>query len=178
MSSYFKFKDSLPESLRSGVIYHFKCAKCNLSYVGCTWRFWETRLQEHLHISALTGKPLSGCQIFAPMQHARACQYHLKRDDFTIIGSEKNRYLLRVKETIFIYKLKPRINGPESSVKLHLFVWGRHLSGIFGMFVFCMYVRLLFDIDTFADDGDSGLMKYSNLVVNTLQYFLVKEWTL
>ena len=122
MSSYFKFKDSLPESLRSGVIYHFKCAKCNLSYVGCTWRFWETRLQEHLHISALTGKPLSGCQIFAPMQHARACQYHLKRDDFTIIGSEKNRYLLRVKETIFIYKLKPRINGPESSVKLHLFV--------------------------------------------------------
>ena len=41
------------------------------------------------------------------------------------------------------------------------------------MFVFCMYVRLLFDIDTFADDGDSGLMKYSNLVVNTLQYFLV-----
>ena len=43
------------------------------------------------------------------------------------------------------------------------------------MFVFCMYVRLLFDIDTFADDGDSGLMKYSNLVVNTLQYFLVKS---
>ena len=41
------------------------------------------------------------------------------------------------------------------------------------MFVFCMYVRLLFDIDTFADDGDSGLMKYSNLVVNTLQYFLI-----
>ena len=41
------------------------------------------------------------------------------------------------------------------------------------MFVFCMYVRLLFDIDTFADDGDSGLLKYSNLVVNTLQYFLV-----
>ena len=44
------------------------------------------------------------------------------------------------------------------------------------MFVFCMYVRLLFDIDTFADDGDSGLMKYSNLVVNTLQYFLSEIW--
>ena len=73
MSSHFKFKDSLPESLRSGVVYHFKCAKCNLSYVGSTWRFWERRLQEHLHISALTGKPLSGCQMYAPMQHARSC---------------------------------------------------------------------------------------------------------
>ena len=118
-----EIEDSLPESLRSGVVYHFKCAKCNLSYVGSTWRFWERRLQEHLHISALTGKPLSGCQMYAPMQHARSCQYHLKRDDFTIIGSEKNRYLLRVKESIFIYKHKPKLNGPESSVKLHLFVW-------------------------------------------------------
>ena len=63
MSSHFKFKDSLPESLRSGVVYHFKCAKCNLSYVGSTWRFWERRLQERLHISALTGKPSSGCQM-------------------------------------------------------------------------------------------------------------------
>ena len=122
LSSYFKFKDSLPESLRSGVVYHYKCAKCNLSYVGSTWRFWERRLQEHLHISALTGKPLSGGQIYAPMQHARTCQYHLNRDDFSIIGSEKNRYLLRLKESIFIYKLKPKLNGTESSVKLHLFV--------------------------------------------------------
>ena len=119
LSSHFKFKDSLPGTLRSGVVYQFKCAKCNL---GSTWRFWERRLQEHLHISALTGKPLSGGQLYAPMQHSRTCQYHLKRDDFSIIGSEKNRYLLRLKESIFIYKLRPQLNGTESSVKLHLFV--------------------------------------------------------
>ena len=122
MSSCFTFKDLLPKSLRSGVIYQFNCAKCNLSYVGCTWRFWEKRLEEHLHISALTGKPLNGCQIYAPLQHTRLCQCHIKRDDFKIIGSEKNRYLLRVKESIFIYKHKPELNGPESSVRLHLFV--------------------------------------------------------
>ena len=122
MSSYFKFKDPLPKSLRSGVIYKFNCAKCNLSYVGCTWRFWEKRLEEHLHVSALTGKPLNGCTIYAPLQHTRLCQCHIKRDDFQIIGSEKNRYLLRLKESIFIYKHKPELNGPESSVKLHLFV--------------------------------------------------------
>ena len=43
------------------------------------------------------------------------------------------------------------------------------------MFVFCMYVRLLFDIDTFADDGDSGLMKYSNLVVKYTAVFFVND---
>ena len=68
LSSYFKFKDKLPESLRAGVIYQYNCANCNISYVGCTWRFWERRLQEHLHISALTGEPLSGMQIFKPLE--------------------------------------------------------------------------------------------------------------
>ena len=122
MASYFKFKDSLPKSLRSGVIYQFNCAKCNLSYVGSTWRFWERRLQEHVHISALTGEPLHGGQIYAPMQHGRTiCQYHIQRDDFKIIGSEKNRYLLRLKESLFIYKLRPQLNGTESSTKLYLF---------------------------------------------------------
>ena len=123
MSSYFKFKDTLPKSLRSGVIYQFNCAKCNLSYVGSTWRFWERRLQEHLHISALTGERLNGCQIYAPMQHIRTCcQYPISREDFKIIGSEKNRYLLRLKESLFIYKLRPQLNGTESSTKLYLFV--------------------------------------------------------
>ena len=123
MSSYFKFKDTLPKSLRSGVIYQFNCAKCNLSYVGSTWRFWERRLQEHLHISALTGEPLNGCQIYPPMQHTKhTCQYQINRDDFKIIGTEKNHYLIRIKESLFIYKLKPRLNNTESSTRLYLFV--------------------------------------------------------
>ena len=29
-------------------------------FIGKKTRFWEKRLEEHLHVSALTGKPLSG----------------------------------------------------------------------------------------------------------------------
>ena len=108
LSSFFTFKDKLPKSLMSGVLYKYTCAKCNLSYVGCTKRFWETRLQEHTHVSGLTGKSLSGCQMFAPKQHARAC-CHVKvtRDDFQIIGHEKDRNLLLLKESITINTSRP-----------------------------------------------------------------------
>ena len=122
LSSYFPFKDKFPESLMSGVIYQYTCAKCKLSYVGCTKRFWETRLQEHTHVSTLTGKPLHGMQIYAPMQHARAgCHEKVKREDFKIIGHEKDSYLLQLKESIIISTERPKLNGNVTSVPLHLF---------------------------------------------------------
>ena len=96
LSSCFTFKDKFPKSLLSGVIYKYTCAKCKLCYIGCTKRFWEKRLEEHLHVSALTGKPLQGMQIYAPMQHVRnSCPgRRISREDFEIIGHEKNKYLV------------------------------------------------------------------------------------
>ena len=121
LSSCFPFKDQFPKSLLSGVIYQFTCAKCNLSYYGCTKRYWEKRLEEHTHKSALTGKPLTGCQVFAPMKHARSCGCHVSRENFKLIGFEKDPYLLLVKESILIKKDRPAINGNEQSVPLALF---------------------------------------------------------
>ena len=60
LSSFFPFKDKFLKSLMSGVIY--QCAKCNLSYVGCTKRFWETHLQEHTHVSELTENLYMACR--------------------------------------------------------------------------------------------------------------------
>ena len=122
LSSYFPFKDKFPKSLLSGVIYKFTCAKCNLSYVGCTKRYWEKRLEEHTHVSALTGKPLHGAQVFAPMQHVKSgCHVHVKRENFQIIGFEKDRYLLQLKESIIISSTRPQLNGNVTSVPLCLF---------------------------------------------------------
>ena len=108
----------------SGVIYHYNCARCNLSYIGSTKRFWEKRLEEHLHISALTGKRLSGMQMFAPMYHVRVKCGHespvMGREDFKIIGREQNPFLLQLKESILINKLKPKLNNNEACVPLHL----------------------------------------------------------
>ena len=125
LSSFFSYKDKLPKSLMSGVIYHFHCARCNLSYVGSTKRYWEKRLEEHLHKSALTGDPLKGLAIFAPMQHVRrSCSHEsptMGRKDFKIIGRDSNPFLLKLKESIFINKLCPELNGTETSVPLYLF---------------------------------------------------------
>ena len=76
----------------------------------------------HTHVSTLTGKPLHGMQIYAPMQHARAgCHEKVKREDFKIIGHEKDSYLVQLKESIIISTERPKLNGNVTSVPLHLF---------------------------------------------------------
>ena len=117
------FKDKFPKSLLSGIIYKYTCAKCKLSYIGCTKRFWEKRLEEHTHVSGLTGKPRNGMIVYAPMQHVRTtCPgKRVAREDFEVIGHEKNRYLLEIKESILISTSRPKLNGNVRSVPLHLF---------------------------------------------------------
>ena len=123
---FFSFKDKLPRALDAGVIYRYNCSNCNVSYIGCSKRYWEKRLEEHTHISALTGGPLRGLQIFAPLQHVRdkKCSSStplISRDDFKIVGRESNNYLLLIKESLSIYKHKPELNGNAQSVPLYLF---------------------------------------------------------
>ena len=125
MSSFFSYKDKFPKSLISGVIYKYTCANCNVSYIGCTARYWEKRLEEHTHISSLTGKPMSCSQVFAPMQHVRTAKCNpagpiVSRDDFEFLGYEKNKYLLKIKESVLIKKDKPELNGTTTSVPLYL----------------------------------------------------------
>ena len=125
LSSCFSFKDKIPKTLMSGVIYKYTCAGCNLSYIGSTKRYWEKRLEEHTHISARTGKPLRGVQIYPPLQHVKSncCSARsVAREDFTIIGRETDRYLLKVKESIFINTMRPVLNNNITSVPLHLFI--------------------------------------------------------
>ena len=114
LSSCFNFKDKFPKALMSGVIYKYTCAECNLSYVGSTKRYWEKRLEEHTHRSARTGEPLSGMIVYAPLQHVKSdccAARSVKREDFTFIERESDPYLLQVKESIFIGKERPVLNG-------------------------------------------------------------------
>ena len=102
-TSCFRFKDPIPCSLLSGVIYEYKCSKCNSRCIGSTYRFWEKILEEHLHMSALTDKLLKGLQSFAPMLYAKSkCCINNSSDNFRFIGKEKDWHLIRLKESIFI----------------------------------------------------------------------------
>ena len=97
--SCFTFTNKIPRSSLSGEIYEYTCPRCNSSYRDSTYRYWEKGLEENLHISALTGKPLKGLQSFAPMLHAKCkCCIKNSRDDFHIIDKEKDQHFIRLKE--------------------------------------------------------------------------------
>ena len=121
LSSFFSFKDKIPQSLISGVVYKYQCSRCNSAYIGKTIRYYETRLSEHLSVSALTGKPLTTFQEWPPMTHSVSCNSKISRDDFCIIGHEKIDYLLKIKESLAIYEKNPTLNNRSESIKLYLF---------------------------------------------------------
>ena len=61
-------------------------------------------------------------QLYAPMKHVQSDCSHddpvLGREDFQIIGHEDNPYILCIKESNFIHKLKPELNDNDSAVYL------------------------------------------------------------
>ena len=68
---------------------------------------------------ALTGKPLKGLQSFASMLHAKVkCCISNSSDNFICTGKEKDRYFIRLKESIFINHFKPSLNTKEDNAAL------------------------------------------------------------
>ena len=47
LKNYFRFKGSVPETLRSNLIYKFSCGSCTASYIGKTYRHFKVRVSEH-----------------------------------------------------------------------------------------------------------------------------------
>ena len=45
LRNYFRFKDSVHETLRSNLIYKFSCGSCIASYIGKTYRHFKLRIQ-------------------------------------------------------------------------------------------------------------------------------------
>ena len=60
LKNYFRFKDSVPETLRSNLIYKFSCGSCTISYISTTYRHFKLRVSKHQGVSPRTGKPVKG----------------------------------------------------------------------------------------------------------------------
>ena len=122
LGSHFRFKDIIPQSLLSHVLYKYTCSRCNSTYIGKTKRFWEKRLEEHLSISALSGKPMKCFKMWPPKEHDVKCSSSISRENFHIIGGgDQNDFVLRVKESLMIYQHNPNLNIQSESTKLFLF---------------------------------------------------------
>ena len=79
IGSLFKFKDTLPELMRSSTVYMFSCPKCNLGkYIGNTSRLLKVRINCHMGVSHRTGSTLSKKEFSAIRNHSISCKHHIQ----------------------------------------------------------------------------------------------------
>ena len=123
LGNMFRFKDCIPESLKSQLVYNYKCRSCNASYIGQTTRHHKVRVCEHLGISARTGRKLQHSLINASAikEHMFNQMHEASEEDFTVISMGGYPKLLEIKESIMLKKLKPTLNDNVTSRELFLF---------------------------------------------------------
>ena len=119
LSTFFRFKDRIPLSLRSRIVYKYKCQCCNALYVGETVRHFHKRISEHMEISGSTGKPLSKPPFSNIRDHHQS--YPISPNDFSIQPSCSSSFELLLRESLLISELRPSLNATRSSVPLTLY---------------------------------------------------------
>ncbi len=124
VSNLYSFKDRVPGSLRSRVVYKFLCSSCSTTYIGMSSRHFHTRACEHLGISNRTGKQVSNPESSAVFDHIQVCTGLVNRpslDSFSIIASASSDFHVKIKETLLISRDKPALNVNIISLPLKLF---------------------------------------------------------
>ena len=103
LRNMFSVKDSVPQGLRSRVVYKFSCAGCNASYIGETTRHLCTRVREHL----LSDK---SSHVYRHLQSSRACHDSCDTECFTILDSAASKFQIKIKEALHIKWENPILN--------------------------------------------------------------------
>ena len=123
ISSFFQYKDKLPFSLKSNVIYYYSCAQCaSATYIGSTMRCAYVRLAEHRGRSHITDKLLKSPHPSAIRVHAIATGHPVKDENFCILdqaSNSKHDAHLRLLESLHIGQKKPSLNNAKSSFPFH-----------------------------------------------------------
>ena len=110
----FRFKDRLPLLANSNVIYDISCDACGASYIGKT----RQRLSSRFLRGHLSGREESEV-LKHTLTHGQDHTFSL--DKIKILGSDEFDLNLKIKESLFIKKLKPILNNGIVSVSLNLF---------------------------------------------------------
>ena len=103
LRNMFSVKDSVPQSLRSRVVYKFSCAGCNASYIGETTRHICALVREHL----LSDK---SSHVYRHLQSSRACHDSCTAECFTILDSAVSKFQIKIKEAMHIKWENPTLN--------------------------------------------------------------------
>ena len=111
MKNYFSYKDSIPNDLKSFVVYKFTCASCSSSYIGEICRHFKTRIEEHI-------KKDNKSHIFKHLHSSAKCFESYNSLCFKIIDMANSKFDLKIKEALHIKWRKPNLNAQQN----HLFL--------------------------------------------------------
>ena len=118
VGSFFRYKDLMPDAVRSNIVYQYKCAQCDATYIGETTRHFSTRVAEHRGISSRTGRPFLNSPNSNIYSHYLSTGHDLQSSDFKILYS--GGVGLKIAESLFIHKSKPSLNDMSTSSPLKI----------------------------------------------------------
>ena len=118
IAKMFPFKDRIPLSVQSNVVYHYNCGICNSTYIGETVRHYTTRIAEHKGISPLTGAPMARVNSNIH-KHFLETGHSIKDKYFSILFSRDSSDV-QLSESIAIHELNPNLNDKQTSIPLKL----------------------------------------------------------
>ena len=119
VGSFFRFKDRLPPSVLSNVVYKYSCAQCNAACIGETTRHLKTSIAEHRGLSNRTGLPISNPPNSTIRDHALKFNHTIDFSNFKIIHSCRP-FDIKIAESILIDRHKPDLNSMDFSVPLNI----------------------------------------------------------
>ena len=96
------FKDPIPQVLASSVIYNFHYALCNELYYGECVTHFVIRSGQHIGISTLTNKRVYPKKDKAVYEYLLNWSYSASFEDFTGLCHGRKKYLLELKESLFV----------------------------------------------------------------------------
>ena len=99
LNTLFRFKNPLEKKIRSGIIYHYTCSNCKVTYCGKTFRHFYARQAEHMGMSNLTGKRLKNVKQSAISDHLWHCNCAINFDNFSTVATDCNKLKLLLKES-------------------------------------------------------------------------------
>ena len=106
IKNYFSYKDSIPDGLKSFLVYKFACASCSSSYIGETCCHFKTRIEEHIKKNSK--------YIFKDLHSTTTCFDWYNSLSFEIIDRAKSKLDLKIKNVLHINLRKPNLNTQQN----------------------------------------------------------------
>ena len=113
IKNYFAHKDSIPNDLKSFLVYEFTCASCSSRYIGETCRHFKTRIDGHI-------KKDNKSHIFKHLHSFETCFDLYNSLCFKIIDKANSKFDLKFKEALYINWRKPNLNAQQNQLALTL----------------------------------------------------------